>query len=82
MGRVTDLLESDDGKIRFVKVKRPDRSEAVYPIKHLYPLELNLLSDIVLGDEEREDVPRSSNLRSRLPRLAAEKCLQRMKDCN
>jgi hypothetical protein len=42
MGIITQLLPGDDGKVRFVYVKTPGGQVNLYPIKHLYPLELSL----------------------------------------
>ena len=42
MGIVTQLLPGDDGKIGSVFVKTPGGQINLYPIKHLYPLELSI----------------------------------------
>ena len=79
MGRVQELLTGKDGKTRCVRSLRPDRTEGVYAIKLLYPLELSItpttdcsLSETVQG-EVRVRAPR---------RVAAERCLQRLRDSN
>lgn len=41
MGLVTEVLMGDDNKIRFVRVRKPDKQEDVYAIKLLYPLEIH-----------------------------------------
>ena len=41
LGRVTKLLHGNDGKVRTVRAIRPDRSQTVYSIELLYPLELS-----------------------------------------
>ena len=40
LGRVAELLPGKDGKTRTVRIARPDRSEGVHSLRHLYPLEL------------------------------------------
>ena len=42
MGVVTSLVHGDDGKVRSVFVRTPGGQTNLYPIKHLYPLELSL----------------------------------------
>ena len=76
MGRITELLPGRDGIVRSVKLIRPDRSEGVYSIKHLYPLELSVLPvnvgvDVSQADDanlarfsEAENSARRYNLRS------------------
>ena len=54
MGRVLDVLPGKDGKVRCVRLVRPDRSEGVYPISNLYPLELSV-STINESSTSRED---------------------------
>lgn len=77
MGRVLQLLPGDDGKIRCVKVMRPDHSEAIYSISHLYPLE------IAATGTKTKPCDESSSPGKTLPRRrAAVKCLELMKKCN
>ena len=45
MGKVTELLTGDDERIRTVKLIRGDRTEGIYSISLLYPLELNAYTD-------------------------------------
>ena len=81
MGRVTQLLPGQDDLTRSVKVIRPDRTEGVYSINHLYPLELSVASssseilsnDNSSGKHKRRDIP---------PRLAATRCREKIKKCN
>ena len=42
LGRVIELVEGDDGKVRSVRLKRGDGAIQHHSIKHLYPLELTL----------------------------------------
>ena len=42
MGVVTQLVPGGDGKVRFVNVRSPGRQITLYPLKHLFPLELSL----------------------------------------
>ena len=44
VGLVTQLILGHDNKVRSAKVRRPDRSEGIYPICHLVPLELSVTS--------------------------------------
>ena len=78
LGRVVELIPSSDNKTRFVKVKKSDRSESVYAIKHLYPLELNLSDDSALDKETKPGNVQSS---PRPVRAAALKCLEKLR-CN
>lgn len=76
LGRVSETLTGADGKTRCVRVTRPDKSEEVYPICNLYPLELSLLS----SESSTEDVPPSDVVLRRQPtRAAAEKCKEKLK---
>ena len=42
MGRVVQLFQGDDGKVRSCKVKRTDGELALHSVNHLYPMELSL----------------------------------------
>ena len=42
MGVVTKLVFGNDGKVRSVFIRTPERQVSLYPIKHLFPLELSL----------------------------------------
>ena len=42
LGKVIQPLPGPDGQTRCAKVMRPDRSEGVYSIEHLYPMELSI----------------------------------------
>ena len=42
LGRVVELIYGDDNKARSARVRKGDGSSLVYPISHLYPLELPL----------------------------------------
>ena len=42
LGRVLELSEGDDDRVRFVKVKRSDGGVHNHSLKHLYSLELSL----------------------------------------
>ena len=42
MGIVTQLIYGDDNKVRSVFVRTPGGQINIYPIKHLFPLELSL----------------------------------------
>ena len=42
MGRVLELIVGDDSIVRSVKLKKGDKSEGIYPICHLYPLEISI----------------------------------------
>ena len=43
MGRILKLIHSDDGKVRSVMIKMPNKEEAHYSVKHLYPLEVQTM---------------------------------------
>jgi len=80
LGRVVKLLPGKDGIVRTVTVIRPDRSEGVYPINLLYPLELSV--DPVLIDDETDGESPPDPIRSRPKRDAAIKCLDRIRNSN
>ena len=72
MGRITSLLPGRDDITRCVRVMRHDRTEGVYPICHLYPLEISV-TPAVKTDEK--DVPEQPGLR-RSKRLASRRASQ------
>ena len=80
MGRVVQLVPSSDGKVRCVKVLKPDRSESTHSIKHLIPLELN-----VYDDHQEDCVSNDSGnvaddgVPPRPLRKAAVECLKRLR---
>ena len=82
MGRVTDLLTGSDGKTRCVRLIRPDRTEGIYSLKLLYPMELSLGP---IGDLNEESGPEllPEPLNERPPkRLAAIKCVENLTKYN
>ena len=79
LGRVVELLPGPDKKTRTVKLVRPDRSEGVYPINLLYPMEIQADADANLIN--RDAVPIDN--RSERPRRAAfQKCLESLRTSN
>jgi len=79
MGRVMENLPGKDGRTRCVRMMRPDRSEGVYPISSLYPLELSV-SPIV---QTTDDLPSLDNCNSRPPeRTAAKRCKEKIASGN
>ena len=79
LARVVELLPGQDGKVRTVKLKKPDRSEGIYTINKLYPLELSI-SDFFpknLENGSRNNVEESRSPRPK--RKAAEKCSKLLK---
>jgi len=77
LGRILELLPGADNIVRTVRVLRPDRSEGVFPIKHLYPLELEVLPIYVGNQTSNEQV-----CVSRPKRAAALKCADRLNTGN
>ena len=78
MGKVVQVIPGADGKVRSAKLMRSDRSEGIYPICKLYPLELSLTSTPKVTPDEIEE-------RSlvRPERKAAKKCKDALKRmCN
>lgn len=68
LGRVTELVPGDDGKVRSVKIKRGDGSVGLHSVKLLYPLELSLTHNYRSrphpeGNEEDENtiIPPTTN---------------------
>ena len=84
LGRITELLYGNDGRVRTVRVMRPDRSEAVYSINLLYPLELSVTPVIDNGSKHQQTecskVEPSQTPRPK--RAAAMRCLQRLRACD
>ena len=76
LGRVLELLTGADKKTRCAKVVRPDRTDGVYSISHLYPLEISAT------EGEQTTVPqldKRTEPAKRTKRKAAVRCLERMK---
>ena len=76
MGRVVQVFPGADGKVRSAKLMRSDRTEGIYPISKLYPLELTLTSNPKIEsptDEIPSDPPR------RPERQAALQCKQKLR---
>ena len=83
MGRVLQLLPGKDGVVRTVKLLRPDRSEGIYTINLLYPLELSIVPDAKdeFVDEPAQEIPGTS--KERPPkRAAAIRCMKALKGSN
>ena len=68
LGIVSELLPGKDGKVRTVKVTRPDKTEGVYSIKLLYPLELETVQSPKTKNSRDEP---SGTTRRRSPRLSS-----------
>ena len=84
LGRVKELLPGSDGKVRTVKLIRPDKSEAIYSINMLYPMELSVTPIREVGSATSH-VPGGgeSKVGKTLPkRRAAARCLQKLKADN
>jgi len=77
MGQVTQLLPGRDKIVRTVQVRRPDRTEGVYAISLLYPLELNVTADYVHSVDNKNSVPVH-----RPKRTAAVECIRKIKASN
>ena len=90
MGRVTELFEGSDGRVRSVKVVRKNRSEGTYPINLLYPLELSLSEiecanpDSSTAEADLNPIPSTAEEvpEARPERLAAKKCKKILRKCN
>ena len=94
LGRITKLLTGDDGKTRFVQLRRAQSvEEETYPICLLHPLELSLACEDACGvaappsaDQAGASAhvqsPANATASCRPPiREAAKKCLVRLKEC-
>jgi len=79
MGRVLKLLPGPDGVVRCVRLLRPDRTEGVHSIKHLYPLEIRV-SPAVLSASN--DDPTDSHTERPAKRAAARAAAEKIKLCN
>ena len=77
LGRVIELLPGKDGKCRTVRIKRPDKSEAVYSLKHLYPLELRVTPSLT---HEETEIVDSEKLDRPHKRRAAIQCRERLEN--
>jgi len=78
LGKVIELLPGQDHKIRTVKLRRHDKSEGVYSIKNLYPLEIR-------SDEEVQNIanePAPLTISTRPQRVAAINCRNKLKFSN
>ena len=87
LGRVTELYTGNDGKTRSVRVRKADKSEGVYSICHLYPLELSLnsiesVNSHVNSEVKNSEVETAPQVRPRSTRAAAEACREKLKLCN
>jgi len=77
MGRVQEVLPGNDGVVRCVKISRSDRTEGVYSINMLYPLELSVTPSIC-----PKPAVASNSIVKRPRRAAATKCLAKLKNGN
>jgi len=75
MGRISELLPGKDDIVRCAKVVRSDRSEGVYSICMLYPLELSVTPYI-----HEDSINIVNSTRSVPKRAAALQCLEKMRD--
>ena len=88
LGKVTKLLNGGaDARTRCARVMRPDRSQAVYSINLLYPLELKVSSDAISRNPDLPSPPAADGNHDvpakKLPqREAAKRCLMRLRQCN
>jgi len=78
MGRVVQLLPGPDGRTRTVRICRPDRSEGVYAISLLYPLELTA-SPVCVDDGLLDSDENNQAAAVRPKRAAALKCIDKMR---
>ena len=76
LGRIIQTFPGVDGKIRSAKVLRHNRTEGIYPICKLYPMELSLC-EMKKGPSENVNVSCPTDQRPQ--RLAAQKCKQSLK---
>jgi len=67
MGRVVQNMTGRDGCTRSAKIVRPDRSEGIYPINMLYPLELSVAPVLNIVDRPA----RAEHVVNRPPKRAA-----------
>ena len=79
MGRVTELITGSDAKTRCVRVMRPDRTEGIYSLKLLYPMELSLGP---IGEVKESAQVLPEPLSERPKRLAALKCKENLAKYN
>ena len=83
LGLVKQLLPGSDNKTRTVKVARPDRTEGVYSINLLYPLEISVNpAGSLLTPNDSTTENDESSAKQRPKRRSAVQCLQRIKQCN
>jgi len=57
LGRVIELLPGKDKVTRCARIMRPDRTDGVYSINHLYPMELSVSPIIIEENEAVTEVP-------------------------
>ena len=81
LGRVVEILPGKDNKTRCVKVKRSDNQEGIYPICHLYPMELEASETPSTRTISSETDKIETNPAPRTSRAAALRCLKQLK-CN
>ena len=82
LGRVIELLPGRDGIVRFVKVRRPDKSEGVHSIKLLFPMELQVTPTRLRDPVEKEQEKHVNSENPRPRRNAARKCLEMLRKSN
>ena len=82
LARVLDLLPGEDGKVRSVRLIKPDRSEGIYTINQLYPLELSLADVSKPTDLPQEDPEENPRSLKRPVRQAALKCKRILNQSN
>ena len=80
LGRVTDVIQSRDGLIRSARVLMPNHRILTRPVCHLYPLELNCLSDVTENLPPVNDPEPSSSVSSRPVRSAAVEAQRRLEN--
>ena len=79
LGKIVEPLPGPDSQTRCAKVMRTDRTEGVYSLEHLYPMELSLIpSDANTVPSEANTVPVTPNPRRR----AAVEALKRIRNSN
>jgi hypothetical protein len=80
LGRVVELFRGNDGKTRSVEIIRPDRTRGTYAISHLYPMELSAISVPSVPSNDAAS-PTDTGVR-RVRRAAAQRCLEKIKNCD
>ncbi|MCL4154268.1 UNVERIFIED_CONTAM: hypothetical protein GTU68_010894 [Idotea baltica] len=72
MGRILQLFWGEDNRVRTIKLKRADGQELVYPICHLFPLEISIThpgNSVVSGSSSTLD--KSVNSQTARPKRQA-----------